>query len=119
MTRIDDDAPLEQNYEALGAALEPALARLQLAVEQLKTAAATLEAGAAMLGEAGTSEEAEAQCGLDLTIARMIASRALTHIWSAADPLSDALGFDAEEEDGDEGEGDDEEEEDDDDDGDD
>ena len=34
MAKIDDEAPLEQNYEILGTAIERTLTKLQLAVEQ-------------------------------------------------------------------------------------
>jgi hypothetical protein len=99
MAKIDDEAPLEQNYEVLGTALERALAKLQLAAEQLRAAKATLDSSVDLLADADSSEEAEADCNVDLMMAQMLSSRALSNLWSATEPLNEALGFEEEEED--------------------
>jgi hypothetical protein len=98
MAKIDDEAPLEQNYEILGSAIERALAKLQLATEQLRAAKSTLDGSVERLGEVASSEEAEADCNVDLMVAQMMSSRALSNLWNAADPLNEALGFEEEEE---------------------
>ena len=98
MAKIDDEAPLAQNYEVLGTAIESALAKLQLATEQLRAAKSTLDGSVDLLDEAATSEEAEADCNVDLMVAQMMSSRALSNLWSAAEPLNEALGFDEEDE---------------------
>src|SRR5262245_46256053 len=102
MAKIDDEAPLAQNYEVLGMAIERALAKLQLATEQLRAAKSTLDGSVDLLDEAATSEEAEADCNVDLMVAQMMSSRALSNLWSAAEPLNEALGFDEEDEEDDE-----------------
>ena len=79
MAKIDDEAPLEQNYEILGTAIERALAKLQLAAEQLRAAKATLDGSIELLGEVELSEEAEADCNVDLMVAQMMSSRALSN----------------------------------------
>jgi hypothetical protein len=101
--KIDDEAPLEQNYEILGTAIERALAKLQLAAEQLRAAKATLDGSIELLGEVESSEEAEADCNVDLMVAQMMSSRALSNLWSASEPLNEALGFEDAEEEDDEG----------------
>ena len=103
MPKIDEDAPLEQNYDVLGRAIEQALTRTQLALDQLKAAKATLDSGAATLAEGDEPEEARADSIVDLVVAQMVASRALSNLWSAADPLNEALGFDGDQEDEEEG----------------
>jgi hypothetical protein len=102
MAKIDDEAPLEQNYEILGTAIERALAKLQLAAEQLRAAKATLDGSIELLGEVESSEEAEADCNVDLMVAQMMSSRALSNLWSASEPLNEALGFEDGEEEEDE-----------------
>ena len=99
MAKIDNDAPLEQNYEILGTALERALAKLQLAAEQLRAAKSTLESSADLLADAESSDDAEADCNVDLMVAQMLSSRALSNLWSATEPLNEALGFEDEDED--------------------
>jgi hypothetical protein len=99
MAKIDDEAPLEQNYEILRAALERALAKLQLAAEQLRTAKSTLDGSVHLLADADATEEDEADCNVDLMVAQMLSSRALSNLWSATEPLNEALGFEDEGED--------------------
>lgn len=104
MAKIDDEAPLEQNYEILGTALGRALAKLQLALEQLRAAKSTLDGSVDLLGDAEPSEETEADCSVDLMVAQMLSSRALSNLWSATEPLNEALGFEDEDEDDEEDE---------------
>ena len=104
MAKIDDEAPLEQNYEILGTAIERTLAKLQLAVEQLRAAKSTLDGSVDLLADAESSEEAEADCNVDLMVAQMMSSRALSNLWSATEPLNQALGFEEDDENGEEGE---------------
>jgi hypothetical protein len=96
MAKIDEEASLEQNYEVLGTAIERALTKLQLATEQLRAAKSTLDGSVDLLADAETSEEAEADCSVDLMVAQMMSSRALSNLWSAAEPLNEALGFEGE-----------------------
>lgn len=99
MAKIDEGAPLEQNYEVLTSAIERSLARTQLALDQLRAAKATLDSGAATMAEREpASDEPEADANIDLVVAQMVTSRALSNLWSAADPLNEALGFDEDEE---------------------
>jgi hypothetical protein len=86
-----------------GTAIERALAKLQLAAEQLRAAKATLDGSIELLGEVESSEEAEADCNVDLMVAQMMSSRALSNLWSASEPLNEALGFEDGEEEEDEG----------------
>ena len=112
MAKIEQDAPTAEAYEILGTAIEDTLARLQLVVEQLRAAKSTLESSEASLAEAAESEAARADGDLDFVVAQMVSSRALSNLWAAAEPLTEALGV---EEDGEEDEDDDEDEDDEDD----
>jgi hypothetical protein len=99
MPKVDDQAPMEQNFEILGTAIASALVKLELAIEQLRVAKSTLDGSAASLGDAETSEESEADCSVDLMVAQMLSSRALSNLWMATEPLNEALGFEEDGED--------------------
>ncbi len=96
MPKIDDELPLEQNYQILSTAIGQALTKLQLAMQQLEAAKCTLASSAPALADTEGSPDAAADCGVDLVVAQMMSSRALSHVWGAAEPLSEALGFDEE-----------------------
>jgi hypothetical protein len=99
MPKVDDQAPIEQNLEILGTAIASALVKLELAVEQLRVAKSTLDSSAAALGDGAPSEEAEADCSVDLMVSQMLSSRALSNLWMATEPLNEALGFEEDGED--------------------
>ena len=70
--------------------------------QQLRAAKATLDGSVDLLADAESSEEAEADCNVDLMVAQMMSSRALSNLWSATEPLNEALGFEEDEENGEE-----------------
>src|SRR3954451_16663042 len=72
MSKVDEDAPLEDNYEALSAALDEALTKASLAAEQLRVAKLTLEASESSLAEIETSEEARTECDVNFTVAHLV-----------------------------------------------
>ncbi|MEA2779015.1 MAG: hypothetical protein QOK29_559 [Rhodospirillaceae bacterium] len=102
MSKVDEDAPLEENYEALSAALDEALTKASLAAEQLRVAKLTLEASESSLAEIETSEEARTECDVNFTVAHLVATRAVANLWEAADSMSHALGLEDEDEEEDE-----------------
>jgi hypothetical protein len=99
MPKVEEDTPLDQNFAVLTAAIEAALAKAALALDQLKVARSTLQASASSLAEVDSSEEARAECSMNFIVSQMLATRAVSNLWEAADSTNEALGLEVEEDD--------------------